>query len=332
MKFTIAFGVLGAMAQVGLARKCMPLSNSSSSIPEPSYSAIPVPSVSNESTSQYYSSEPAPTFTFQSSAGPYSTSPMPSEYSVTTPGPYSTSPMPSEYSVTTPGPYSTSPMPSEYSTGAASSAEEAETTPTSSAPASMPTSPVGGSAYQITLAQLNQAIPDRQSDDSCSSAQYPSECATNSRAVTAINSALTKYGITKRGEAVAVIALMAFESDNWLYNINHSPGRPGQGTRNMQMYNYNEEYAQLLHPSEASQALASGSNAENSVLALVLDDNDSFGSGFWYLVNKASAYHNSGKLADGSASDFQDYVVNGIGASWTSDRLTTWQSVNAALA
>ncbi|KAI9504807.1 hypothetical protein BX070DRAFT_222933 [Coemansia spiralis] len=257
---------------------------------------------------------------------------MPSEYSVTTPGPYSTSPMPSEYSVTTPGPYSTSPMPSEYSTGAASSAEEAETTPTSSAPASMPTSPAGGSAYQITLAQLNQAIPDRQSDDSCSSAQYPSECATNSRAVTAINSALTKYGITKRGEAVAVIALMAFESDNWLYNINHSPGRPGQGTRNMQMYNYNEEYAQLLHPSEASQALASGSNAENSVLALVLDDNDSFGSGFWYLVNKASAYHNSGKLADGSASDFQDYVVNGIGASWTSDRLTTWQSVNAALA
>ncbi|KAJ2672418.1 hypothetical protein GGI25_005127 [Coemansia spiralis] len=197
-------------------------------------------------------------------------------------------------------------------------------------PTPLPTSSTTGNVYQITLAQLNKAIPDRQSDASCSSAAYPSECVPNSRAVAAINKALTKYGITKRGEAVAVIALMAFESNSWLYNINHWPGTPGQGTRNMQQYNFNKEYAQLLHPTEASQALSS-SNPMASVLALVLNDDDSFGSGFWYLVKKASKYHNSGKLADGNQNDFQDYVVNGVGASWSNDRLTIWQSVDAAL-
>ncbi|KAJ2559515.1 hypothetical protein EV175_000309 [Coemansia sp. RSA 1933] len=197
-------------------------------------------------------------------------------------------------------------------------------TSSTTSPGASPTTASSTSYYQITLAALNKAVPARAADTSCSSVTYTSECATNSRAVTAINNALTKYKISGRGEAVAVIALMAYESDSWQYNINHFPGRAGQGTRNMQMYNFNSEYAKLLYPTKAAAALASGTSGsdaqENAVRALVLDDNDSFGSGFWYLVNHASSYYNNAnKLRSGNSADFKDYVVTGVGAGWTDD-------------
>ncbi|KAJ1819980.1 hypothetical protein LPJ60_003471 [Coemansia sp. RSA 2675] len=186
----------------------------------------------------------------------------------------------------------------------------------------------------ITLGQLNKAIPARASDSSCSSVSTPDECAPNSRAVAAINSAIAKYGVTQRGEIVALISLMAYESANWQYNINHFPGRPGQGTRAMLMYNFIEQYAQWLYPSEATKVLAAGAStdAQNNVRALVLGDNDSFGSAFWYLVNKASAYHGKGdKLRSGNADDFKDYIVNGVGAGWDDSRHSIWETVNGAI-
>ncbi|KAJ2334841.1 hypothetical protein GGH92_008197, partial [Coemansia sp. RSA 2673] len=103
----------------------------------------------------------------------------------------------------------------------------------------------------------------------------------------------------------------------------------------MLMYNFVEKYAQSLHSAETAQALAGSGSAtdiQNSVRALVLNNNDSFGSGFWYLTTQASAYHNSaGKLRDGNVADFEDYIVNGVGAGWSSDRQTTWAAVNAAI-
>ncbi|KAJ2803927.1 hypothetical protein H4S07_004349, partial [Coemansia furcata] len=159
-------------------------------------------------------------------------------------------------------------------------------------------------------------------------------CTPNSRAVVAINAAIAKYGVTQRGEIVALISLMAYESASWQYNINHFPGRPGQGTRAMLMYNYIQQYAQALHPSEATKVLAAGSStdAQNNVRALVLNDNDSFGSAFWYLVTNAAAYHGKAdKLRSGNASDFKDYIVNGVGAGWDDSRQTLWETVNGAI-
>ncbi|KAJ1650500.1 hypothetical protein GGF44_000250 [Coemansia sp. RSA 1694] len=194
---------------------------------------------------------------------------------------------------------------------------------------------IGAGATSITLDQLNRAVPVRASDSSCASVSTPDECAPNSRAVAAINAAMAKYGVTQRGEIVAVISLMAYESGSWQYNTNHFPGRPGQGTRAMLMYNFVEEYARALHPAEASQALAGGSStdaARNSVRALVLSDNDSFGSAFWYLVNKAPGYHaKPDKLRSDNADDFKDYIVNGVGAGWDGSRQTIWETVNGAL-
>ncbi|KAJ1641569.1 eukaryotic translation initiation factor 2-alpha kinase, partial [Coemansia asiatica] len=46
---------------------------------------------------------------------------------------------------------------------------------------------------------------------------------------------------------------------------------------------------------------------------LVLNPEDSFGSGFWYLVEKALSFHgDENKLRDGNLDDFKDYVQNGI--------------------
>ncbi|KAJ1951164.1 hypothetical protein EC988_004125 [Linderina pennispora] len=189
----------------------------------------------------------------------------------------------------------------------------------------------------ITIEQLNAAVPGRAGAASCRNAT--SECATNSRALEAINHALLKYRISRRSEVVAVLALEAFESASWLYNINHfpDPGRPGQGTRSMLMYNFIEEYAKYLYADKARVLLESSgpspSNAtKNAVRELVLGDDDSFGSGFWFLAHEASSYYNNpNKLRDGQWQDFKDYMVNGVGASWDDARNVTWNAVNDAV-
>ncbi|KAL8952957.1 MAG: hypothetical protein Q9222_001176 [Ikaeria aurantiellina] len=70
--------------------------------------------------------------------------------------------------------------------------------------------------------------------NTCANATFPKECKTASEAAPFINHSFATYGITTAGEAAAVVAIMAFESGDFKYNINHFPGRPGQGTRNMQ--------------------------------------------------------------------------------------------------
>ncbi|KAJ1721054.1 hypothetical protein LPJ53_004384 [Coemansia erecta] len=199
---------------------------------------------------------------------------------------------------------------------------------------SMPCTRAGANAQGISLSQLNAAIPSRASDSSCASVSTPSECTPNSRAVVAINNAISKYGVTSTGEIVALISLMAYESADWQYNVNHYPGRPGQGTKAMLMYNFIEKYAQQLHPSDSTRVLAAGDasdSVKNSLRELVLNDDDTFGAAFWYLTSQAAAYHNNaGKLRAGNADDFKDYIVNGVGAGWDDQRMQIWNTVNGA--
>ncbi|KAJ2656313.1 hypothetical protein IWW48_005104 [Coemansia sp. RSA 1200] len=177
-------------------------------------------------------------------------------------------------------------------------------------------------AFTVTQAQLDKAVPDRVGTGSCAS----SECATNPRALVSINKAIAKYGITRKSEVVALIALMAFESSDWLYNINNTPGVPGQGTRAMISPGFVAEYAQKLHPDQAAKAVSVVDK-----LQLVLNDDDSFGSAFWYLVTKAPQYHgNESRLRAGNAADFQDYVVNGVHGGWEPKRGDVWTRVNTA--
>ncbi|KAJ1942314.1 hypothetical protein FBU59_003233 [Linderina macrospora] len=197
------------------------------------------------------------------------------------------------------------------------------------APSSVPSG-----VFQVKAADLDRAVSARAGDGNCSA--RPDECAPNTRALAAINKALKKYNITRRGEVVAVLSLMAFESGDWAFNINHypEPGRPGQGTRNMMMYNFVEEYAKYLHPTEANALLGSGGtpsdSTKNAVRQLVLNDDDSFGAGFWYLTQKAGSFHdNPAKLIDGNEDSFKDYIVNGVGTGYADERKQYWDRFNS---
>ncbi|KAJ1643448.1 hypothetical protein J3B02_004286 [Coemansia erecta] len=356
MKFIETIGIFAVLSASAFAGKC-----GVQQPPVPEYTTLstieavsPTTSVLDYTTSSSSSSSSsveivptssAPEYTASSSSSTYYSSlsqlstTYPAEYYTTIENPFSTylvSPDngSSSSSPSSPSSSSSTTYPAEYYTTIENpfSTYQVISSTAAAAPSETPSS----SAYQLTLEQLNAAVPDRAGADSCSSAEFPDECATNEQALPAINAALTKYGITKRSEVVAVISLMAYESSSWLYNINHWPGRAGQGTRNMQMTNFNQEYASFLHPEQASSILASASNSAsdetvNALRALVLNDNDSFGSGFWYLVNKAAAYHDTGKIADNSADAFKDYVVSGVGAGWDDARQTVWQTVNSGI-
>ncbi|KAG9848271.1 hypothetical protein KCU98_g4788, partial [Aureobasidium melanogenum] len=79
---------------------------------------------------------------------------------------------------------------------------------------------------------------------SCTGAPYPAECATADDAVSWINLAFHSFGIDAFGTQAALLSLMLYESGFFKYNINHYPGVPGQGTRNMQSPAFNLKYAQ----------------------------------------------------------------------------------------
>ncbi|KAJ2855223.1 hypothetical protein FB639_006257, partial [Coemansia asiatica] len=171
----------------------------------------------------------------------------------------------------------------------------------------------------ITLEQLNQANPDAAKDSYCSSGN--DQCSTNADAVGPLNDAIAKYQMTRRGEIVGVIANMLFESGAWSENINSGNSEGGQGTRCMMMWNYVSEYAKSLHPEDYATLMGSDTgnpdgasvSVRTKVMDLVLNPEDSFGSGFWYLVEKASSFHgDENKLRDGNLDDFKDYVQNGI--------------------
>ena len=69
------------------------------------------------------------------------------------------------------------------------------------------------------------------------------------------------FGIFSNGEVAAALGTMAFESGEFKYNHNMfpAPGRPGQGTRNMQMASYNLQYALTLSQMDAGFKSASAS-------------------------------------------------------------------------
>jgi len=61
------------------------------------------------------------------------------------------------------------------------------------------------------------------------------ECRTAAQAAPFLIDAFQSYGVYTYGEIAAVLALIGYESVDFTYKHNVSPGRPGQGTSNMQM-------------------------------------------------------------------------------------------------
>lgn len=79
----------------------------------------------------------------------------------------------------------------------------------------------------ITTSQIQRIAPKSVS---CDNPPAKGECATADTAARNIAASFEQYQVSSRAEQAAVIALMAFESDEFQYNRNHYPGVKGQGS------------------------------------------------------------------------------------------------------
>jgi len=154
-------------------------------------------------------------------------------------------------------------------------------------------------------------------------------CRTADQAAPLIQAAFDKFGFNTAGEQAAIMALMAFETGDFKFDVNVFPGRAGQGTRNMMTFPFIAKYA-LETPEVAGQvaAIAPGLNdamsfdqanqtppdTMNAVRALVLRDDLSFGSAAWFLRTKCTPDIATG-LASATADAWSKYMTVCVGTS-----------------
>jgi len=182
-------------------------------------------------------------------------------------------------------------------------------------PSAMPSPVASGAAIHVTPDQLIKIAPD-----SAQCASGNAECRTAAQAAPAICQSFIKYGVTTKGEAAAIIAIMAFESVQFQFETNQQ-GHPGQGTANMQSGDFNIEFAKSfpeLAP-KVDQILGGSVGAtdeqKNAVRALLIgpgNDNYDFGSGAWFEKNKCTPDIIQG-LQAGTQQGWSDYITKCVG-------------------
>ena len=160
------------------------------------------------------------------------------------------------------------------------------------------------------------------------------DCRTAEQAAPFIAEAMVTHQIYSVNQMAAVIALMAYESDDFQYKHNVSPGRPGQGTANMQMAPYNLEYAKSLGGGIGSQVAdvtstdGLSNDRLNAILALVTPDEYNFGSGPWFLATQCPQSVRD-ELDENADSGFQAYMQC-VGTAVTDDRLAYFARAKTA--
>ncbi|OHF01263.1 hypothetical protein CORC01_03296 [Colletotrichum orchidophilum] len=166
---------------------------------------------------------------------------------------------------------------------------------------------------------------------------FADECATVDRIAAYLPAAFWKYNVSTTGEMAAVLSLMAFETGEFRYNRNHYPGRPGQGTRNLQMPNYNLMYALSIpelkdKAAEIAGGVADGADLtddkKNQILDLVIPDDYTWGSAGWFLDTQCDKSVKE-ELETGTVRGFTLYMEC-IGTSGTEDRVAYWTKAKAA--
>jgi len=192
--------------------------------------------------------------------------------------------------------------------------------------------------FGITAAQIQTATPSTARCDTGASAA----CRTSDQIATFVNKSFAKFGFTTSGEQAAIYSLMAFESGNFVFDVNKFPGRPGQGTRNMMMFDfilpyalqYNRTAVLAIRPDLTSKSTAADvpdDAQKNAIRATVLDDTLSFASAAWFLRTKCSPEIANG-LKSGTAEAFNAYMGSGcIGAGEDPARLALYQTTLAAM-
>lgn len=182
------------------------------------------------------------------------------------------------------------------------------------------------------VTMLEQIAP---TSNSCNGAPFTSECETASTAASFLISAMVQYEIYSPAEIAALLSLIAYETGDFKYAINHYPGRAGQGTRNMQMAQYNLEYA-LSIPTLKSAALAiapasttTGLSDDqlNTIRALVLPDEYAWASAAWFLTTQCASART--QLQSGSDAGYAAYLAC-VGTTATADRTAYWTRAKSA--
>ncbi|KAI0841086.1 hypothetical protein F5Y06DRAFT_260619 [Hypoxylon sp. FL0890] len=157
------------------------------------------------------------------------------------------------------------------------------------------------------------------------------ECRTADQVGPLLADAMVKYGIYSAGQIAGIIALTAYESVDYKYKHNVSPGRPGQGTSNMQQFPFNLEYAKSI-PELAAKANGVDQNAsddqKNDVLALVTPDEYNFGSGPWYFTKHCSTDVQNA-LKAGTDAGFEAYM-GCVGVAVDQNRKDYWDRAKTA--
>ncbi|KAG6362009.1 hypothetical protein INS49_010238 [Diaporthe citri] len=149
------------------------------------------------------------------------------------------------------------------------------------------------------------------------------ECRTATQAASHLVQAMTKYNTTAPMEQAGILSLIAYESLEMQYKKNLNNAAAGQGTSNMQMGNYNVQYANSI------PELAAKSPTESTVLDLVTADEYNFGTGPWFYATQCETAHaaTSGKPDDW----FQAYMsCVGVSTGSQPERLTYWNSAKTA--
>ncbi|KAK4631363.1 hypothetical protein CLAFUW4_02426 [Fulvia fulva] len=171
------------------------------------------------------------------------------------------------------------------------------------------------------------------STSSCASASYPDECRTASIAAPAIAASFKQFKLNTFGAQAAAVAIQLFESGNFQYSKNHfpAPGRPGQGTRNMQSPAFNEKYAEYLATVPGSgiteeQVEAAKAKGPADVLELVNGDRWGFGSAAWFIGTQCSEDVRKG-LDLGTQVGFERGLTECAGTEVTADRISGWRLV-----
>jgi hypothetical protein len=157
------------------------------------------------------------------------------------------------------------------------------------------------------------------------------ECRTNTQVAPFMIDAMKKYGLQSAGQIAAVLSLTAFESGDYKYKHNVSPGRPGQGTSNMQMIDFNVEYANsidALKDKVTTIGTPDSDDKKNQVLALVNTDEYNFGTGPWFLTTKCKPDVVDG-LAKATDDAFAAYMAC-VGVTVTDDRKAYWTRAKTA--
>lgn len=207
---------------------------------------------------------------------------------------------------------------------AASSIAPSSAAAPSSAPAYTASStPQSNTDFAAVIAKIAPATT------SCpSGGANAAECATNAVAGPAIASGFAKYRITNSNEQAALIALMMFETGDFVYDKSHypAPGIPGKGTRNLQSPDFNKKYATDVLGADK----INGKSPADILDILVADKVTDFGSAAWFLTTQCQSDVRT-QLQTGSEAGFNAHLACVGTTDPNSQRKTKWLAAKAAL-